>query len=393
MKEKRVVNHKTDGEIGNVFNHHVTDAVGRVVNHDLADCSSPDELARILGVYKYPGRVLGSTGPHDVVFLNIALKRPYEEFIRDHYRRIGLEHSENIIWDDDFAGLRDYPDHKLSVFFFGKKAHAVCPDKKWYDITEKMNSKNEFIKMAKSLKIPVPKTDCFDTKEDVSDSFFDIDRYPCFLKMSVSASGAGVIKCHGPQELFRHIKNLPSGVPFQVQENIYTNVFINLQYEVVDRNGIFGLKRLAMSEQILDGNEHVGNITNFDHMEAWAYTDGMAQKIYESGMQGVFAFDLAVVPDGYLLIECNPRYNGSTYPTKIAQKLGVSTWMSKNFKTAYRSYQDIDITRIEYDPRKKSGVVFLNWGCIDDGKIGVMLIGTESEMNMLEQRLHRILNP
>lgn len=68
-----------------------------------------------------------------------------------------------------------------------------------------------------------------------------------------------------------------------------------------------------------------------------------------NGMQGVFAFDIAVIdrPNGveYLAIECNPRFNGASYPTAIAHKFGITHWMSRLFYTDHRSLRDLNLER------------------------------------------------
>ncbi len=51
----------------------------------------------------------------------------------------------------------------------------------------------------------------------------------------------------------------------------------------------------------------------------------LAEWMYEKGMKGVWAFDIAVLekdPVQYMIIECNPRYNAASYPSIIGRKLG-----------------------------------------------------------------------
>jgi len=59
----------------------------------------------------------------------------------------------------------------------------------------------------------------------------------------------------------------------------------------------------------------------------------MAEWLYREGMKGTFAFDVAVTRKGvgtdYLAIECNPRFNGASYPTVIAHKLGLESWVAR----------------------------------------------------------------
>ncbi len=51
----------------------------------------------------------------------------------------------------------------------------------------------------------------------------------------------------------------------------------------------------------------------------------------------------------YPAVECNPRFNGASYPTVIAQKLDIPEWSAMTFKTRYRKLSDLDIRDIEFD--------------------------------------------
>ncbi len=399
----RITNHKTDGEIGGLFNHQVSNAIGwvspklfnhemqsaapncqQVVNHDLADCASNDELAKVLGVFKYPGRVLGATNKGDIVQFHPSLK-PNWDWIKYHYQRIGLEFSQEIIWDDDFGILKDFPKHSLSVFFFGARAHQARPDKDWYQTTKEMNSKNNFIHLCKKLGIKTPKTFCFSSKEEVADTA-DFN-FPVFLKIAESVSGLGVVRCENREKLEKELAFLNPNIAFQIQEAVEAVAFINVQYRA---NGF--CQRVAITEQILDGYHHAGNKFPSHWSQPWAVTDSLAEILAQKGIKGYFAFDLAVTKQGeYLPIECNPRFNGSTYPTLIAQKLGLKSWQAKSFAVNFSKLNDLDLAELEYDSKAKSGVIVYNWGCVSDGKLGVILAGPENRAKKQEERFKHLV--
>ena len=69
-----------------------------------------------------------------------------------------------------------------------------------------------------------------------------------------------------------------------------TDVFLNMQYEVDAQ----GCKRLAATEQMLDGPVHQGNRYPATH-EPWDCVEPMAEWLYLEGIRGVFAFDVAVI--------------------------------------------------------------------------------------------------
>jgi hypothetical protein len=105
----------------------------------------------------------------------------------------------------------------------------------------------------------------------------------------------------------------------------------------------------------------------------------MAEWLVEQGMRGVFAFDVAVIDTDreiqHLAIECNPRWNGASYPTMIARKLGIEHWLARTFPTQHRMIADIDLSEIEYDPSRGEGVILVNWGPVLVGKLLVLLAG------------------
>ena len=198
---------------------------------------------------------------------------------------------------------------------------------------------------------------------------------PCYLKAAVSVSGVGIYRCANREELRDAINLFADDVPVQVQEEIKTSVFLNLQYRVIDDK----LLRLAASEQILDGNAHRGNCFPSPY-EPWDAVEPMASWLKERGMKGIFAFDVAVVPtaDGlrFPAIECNPRFNGASYPTVIAQKLDIPEWTALAFKTRHRRLSDIDLSDIEYDLKTGEGVVIVNWGTLLEGKLVMLMAGS-----------------
>jgi len=380
-ERRKIFNHDTVGAVGNIVNHGMEDAAPdtkRIFNHDLRDCADEEELARLLGVFKYPGRVLGETNPSDVIQLHPDLKSSWN-WITDHYNRIGLPHTKTVIWDDNFDLIRRFPKHDLSVFFFGSKAHAVRPDERWYKVVKRMNSKNHFIKLCQDLSVCTPKTACLDDK----DNFQGCDGFdfPVYFKISTSVSGLGVVKCRNEQELEKRIFSMDSGIDFQIQEEIKTDTFINVQYVVNSGH----LEKVAITEQILEDCQHSGNRFPTKYDSAWEVTDPIAVKLWQEGMKGYFAFDLAVTDEKYSVIECNPRYNGSTYPTNIAKKLGIESWVAKNLTTNIRTLDDLNFEGIEYNPLKKSGIIVVNWGCISDGKIGVLIAGDQNEQEQIEE--------
>lgn len=363
----------------------------KLFNHDIMTCT--DES--VLGNHLYSGRVLGLTDIEDIIQLHPELKSQWQA-ITAHYDRIGLNYSQNVIWDVSLEIGADYPNLDISVFYFGDTTNPNSwqanwfqqLDANWFNVVESINSKNNFMQVAEELGVKVPKTLCFETKKAIAN--LETFPYPCYLKPAVAVAGAGIHRCENQKHLASVLQTIPNDIPLQIQEEVIASSFLNLQYQVTD----LGLKRLAATFQILDGCTHIGNRYPSPH-QPWELVDPIAKWMAQEGMKEVFAFDVAVVEDGentrYLAIECNPRFNGASYPTGIANKLKIDNWSGETFKTEYRSLDQIDLSGIEFNPQTDTGVVLVNWGSILVGKIGVLLAGNVAEQNelraMLKQRL------
>jgi hypothetical protein len=349
----------------------------------------------VVGNYLYSGRVLGLTQPEDIIQLHPALKSQWN-IITEHYERIGLSHSKNVIWDVSLRALEEYPQRDVSLFFFGKATSNVDFDEEWFrqkdsdrlNVVKFMNSKNNFIQLAQELGVSIPKTVCFDDKFAIKDlSQFS---YPCYFKPVVSVDGAGIQRCENQQQLSLALKVFVDDAPFQIQEEVRASSFLNLQYYVEDSK----LHHLAVTAQILDGYAHIGNSYPTEH-QPWQTVEPIAEWMVKRGMKEIFAFDIAVVEEAgqtsYLAIECNPRFNGASYPTFIAEKLDISSWTCETFKTQHHSLENFHVKDIEFQPQSNTGVVIVNWGTILVGKISVLLAGTPQQQKelraVLKQRL------
>ena len=365
----------------------------RIFNHDIMICTHE----QVVGNQYFCGRVLGSTESDDVIQLHPDLK-PEWDAIAAHYTRIGLSHTENVIWDVSFHHLSGHPEHEISVFYFGDAVHADSPytglfqglDAPWYDTVQWINSKNNFMTLADELGITVPKTVRFNSPSNIDPDDPGID-YPLYLKPAVSVDGMGIVRCSDQKALTTALANVAEGIPIQLQTEVNAKTFLNVQYRATPN----GPQRLAITEQILDGYNHLGNRypTIYD---AWALVDPIAAWMVDRGMQEIFAFDVAVEETNghpqYFAIECNPRYNGASYPTGIALKLNLKHWAHETFTTHHRSISDIDFSGLEYDEASHTGIILVNWGIVLVGKLGILLVGTPEQQLELREKVKSRLN-
>ena len=359
------------------------DVSTRIFNHDVRGCTA----GRVVGDHLYSSRALGITEPDDIIQLHPDLKSEWS-IICAHYDRIGLSVTDRVIWNVDPHELSDHPERKVSVFYFGATEQEARPNSPWYRVVEHINSKNNFITLAKELGVPVPATRCYADVAEIDETAIRQIAFPCYLKAAVSLSGVDIYRCASQRDLRAARSYFRSGVPVQVQSEISSDYFLNLQYEVKCN----GLSHLAVTEQVLEGPVHQGN--RYPARSApWDCVEPMAQWLYEKGIEGVLAFDVAVIDrPGYrnnLAIECNPRFNAASYPTAIAKKLGIGHWLARNFKTEYRTLADIDLAGLEYDPFTGEGIVLVNWGTILVGRLTFLIAGPVQVQERLALELHK----
>lgn len=363
----------------------------KIFNHDIMNCTHE----AVAGNYLYCGRALGLTEPEDIIQLHPALKSEWQA-ITAHYERIGLSHSQTVVWDTSFSVLTDFPTYDISVFYFGDAVSRNSPtrewfcrlDPHWFSVVEYVNCKNQFTKLAEELGVVIPKTIRFNSKTDIQ--HYDQLPYPCYVKPAVSVNGVGIYRCSDQRSLKQALQEIVEDIPLQIQQEVNAAKFLNLQYRMTEQ----GAERLVATEQILDGCAHLGNCYPTDH-QPWDLVDPIANWMATRGMKGIFAFDVAAVAAAdrtdYFAIECNPRFNGASYPTGIAQKLNLSSWANECFKTHCHSLAEIDLSGLEYDPARGTGVVLVNWGSVLVGKLGVLIAGSPEQQRALRERLQQRL--
>jgi hypothetical protein len=366
----------------------------KIFNHDIMSCTD----TAVSGNYLYCGRVLGITEPHDIVQLHPALEFDWQT-ITAHYERIGLSHSQTPIWDISLNRLTAFPDYDISVFYFGDANSPTSDTSAWFhrldakraEIVSAVNCKNQFIQLAEELGVAVPKTLRFRCKTEIQ--FGQQLPYPCYVKLATSVNGVGIYRCENELALRQVLLQIVDQVPLQIQQEVVAAQFLNLQYHITEQ----GAEPLAATEQLLNGCAHIGNRYPTCH-QPWDLVAPIANWMAARGMQEIFAFDLAVVTDWdqtrYYAIECNPRFNGASYPTGIARKLKLTEWTNQSFKTTYRSLAEIDLAGLEYDPSSGTGVILVNWGAVQIGKLGVLMAGSAEQQQVLRSQLQqRLLQP
>jgi len=298
------------------IDHGFMPATRHIYNHDIMHCTADG----VVGNQLYSGRALGLTEPWDMIQLHPDLE-PLWPDIHAHYQRVGLSHTEDVVWHVVRDTLGEHIGFHPSVFYFGPEEFRFWGDDKWLEAVEFINSKNNFMALAESLGMDVPETRCYDHVEQVPLDNLPSAIFPCYVKAAVSVSGVGIHRCEDLEQLTEALASFAPGTPVQIQEEIRSSRFLNLQYQVLGDQ----LLRLEASEQILEGCVHQGNRVPAVQ-RPWSAVEPMAIWLKQQGIKGVFAFDVAVVEAPVALgspgMGCNPAFKGAPYPTLGAHNLG-----------------------------------------------------------------------
>ncbi|HMO16530.1 MAG TPA: hypothetical protein PKA63_01885 [Oligoflexia bacterium] len=343
----------------------------RLVNHSLRGSYPEEELRQILGVWRYSGRVLGSTDPEDILQLHPDL-RPDFQCILDHYATVGLPVASEVIWDDRLEVAWEYPNTPWDVFLYSDFHYEISPDWNRKEAVKLANNKNDFMKICCEFGVQTPFTQPF-VYNGNKVSVPRAKMYPAFLKKAVSASGAGVFEVKSHEEVLRVLSEHGLG-DWQIQEKVDGDVsFWNVQYKYVNDRAV----PLMATQQILSGFEHAGNKCTAQSPLCLGIGDKLADKLVHRGIKGIFAFDVAVSGDHAFVIECNPRPNGCTYYSEVARKLRIKTWFGRNVKVNASRLSELNLDGITFN--NGSGLVIVNWGTISMKKLGVLFCGETEE--------------
>lgn len=397
-------NHATiqAGTIGNVFNtnHKVGDAAPR--SEDVLQFSCTEEaLAKKLGLFCYAVRAYGITAPEDYFHVSEELI-PGIEWLKAHYNRIGLSCAENFIHNYDFNEIGKYPNHGLSVFYYGPDAYNARPNKenrRRFNITKAMNNKNNLIRLARKLGVKTPETKLYRRIEDVNVSEYE-GQFPVVVKIANSVSGLGFAKCNNSSDLKSTLAKISRNVEFQIQEYLEGAEFLSLQFWV-DQNRT-AIPIIGTCNFIEGDADHAGNWgdSTIPHDRLEKFLRKLMDYVAKHGFRDWGSFDVAHHDGEFYVVECNPRYTGAAYPYVIAMRLmgdslSDTFWAHKNYAIFSNSIDGLDLGDSEYNPKTKIGWVVVNPGplTVGNGKLGLLYIGPKELYLEQEKRLMARLNP
>jgi hypothetical protein len=231
-------------------------------------------------------------------------------------------------WPD---GLPDGWQHDW--FYFGSQSHQLQPNGSLYRKSAWLNNKNDFLRWAwGECRAPRPPTRFISSSAYSLPGFPDRqvtqyihDPFPIVVKAAVSAGALDVVRVDDMEELLSVLKSPQFwGRDLQLQEYLPEASFYSLQVANGDH--------LVVRQVIGERGQYVGaDPLPMDDPRArhiLAKTRRVGQQLKREGLP-VFSLDVAVLPaetvesERVLLLECNPRYGGTTYPWLLAKRLGI----------------------------------------------------------------------
>jgi hypothetical protein len=318
--------------------------------------------------------------------------RPDWDWARDHYRAVGLEVADEIVWDTRIDILREFPGWHWSVFFWGEIVDRLAPAPRRCRMVAILNNKNRFFSFAEQQGASLPRSLSVAPGE-LTSAICEEFGFPLFLKPAGSAQGMGIQCCNSVEELAEFLEPEPFPRDLQIQEVLpEETVFQNVMYDCSDGRA----NRLMVTDQILHGFSHGGNASPVGPVTPWEVTDELANAAASGGMAGPLGFDVAVKPESggdssYSVIDCNPRFNGASYPIGVAQRLGLSRWRLRSYPVRSSSLEDLGLEALAYNPHEKTGVVAVNWAAREEGKLGVLCTAPDWEqVREVEEELESI---
>ncbi|CAM4012565.1 ATP-grasp domain-containing protein [Smaragdicoccus niigatensis] len=354
-----------------------------VFNHDTAHAYPELSEARIAF---QSGRALIRTAPGDVIQLHPGLAPEFDAIV-EHYRGLGIECANEVVWDTSPEVISEFPGAEWSIFIFARAHHGLRPNNVRLAATEMFDRKNEFVPWCKNLGFPVPQTIAFERGGTP-----DLDglEYPLYVKASWATGGLGVVECSDQADVVSAVAAMDSD--YQLQRTVPADRWVNILYEAERGTA----KHLVTTEQRIDRSVWVGSRYPSEY-DPRRVTDPVAAAMALKGIEGPFGIDVGVIERGgdveFVIIEANPRLNASTYFWWAAERIGAAQWMGAKLPTRHRRLEPLlaAIEDLTYLPQSGEGIVIGQWNTLSDGKVGVLFAGNKDQQDGLYAEVTRRL--
>ncbi|UTC24992.1 ATP-grasp domain-containing protein [Candidatus Comchoanobacter bicostacola] len=305
----------------------------------------------------------------DIVQISPGKKSDYE-WLKQHYKACGLSVSQNIFYADQQQTLPN--GFELSNYSKKNDSFAAA----YFD-----NKKN-FLQFAKKHGVEHPNTTYYDCVTQIK----CIDR-PVMLKTNTSSAGSGNYYVQS----LACLKSIPTHTPLHVQELIEDiQSSLSLQYEITSQGYTFiGATTMFINEDFswagcCPARIDKHTLTQYNHL---------VKGLYKQGLRGPLSLDLLQRDSGkFAVLECNPRFGGSTYPCMLAHRLNITQWVYRKFRVkTLKQIESVNKSHnIFYSPKTQKGIIVVHWETKkQDLDCNILIAGNHSEQREIIDILHK----
>lgn len=316
-----------------------------------------------------------------------------------HLYEAGIIPTKNIAFAPNWSGmvLANFPEYTLRPFIMNGEMHrwAGPAYDQWHRGFQHFESKIAFAEFCRAHNIPAAQSFLPNEVGNIPDSAYENG---LVAKLDRTASGLGMATVRSRNELFQW--KVRHNLPFVIQHKIDKVLELGIQLELSTAD----VSIVSISGQhIGTENDHLGNYAPWNALHPNLQVDipGMkkhamtiARAMYAEGIRGRAGIDVLVDGAGkFYFGEVNARRTGATPAIDAAQRLGVNQWSYKHTQTSARTVEELNLVGhpLCYRPGDEEGLLFINLGPIDVGKVDVMTIGAPDTWARQEVNAHSML--
>ncbi len=305
----------------------------------------------------------------DIVQISSSKKKDYD-WLNNHFKVCKLGVSQNILCSDEQLPLPK--GFKLSQY---KESYGSGT----YSPSEYFDNKKNFLEFAKNNDGAIPSTKFYDCMTEIK----SID-HPVMLKTNVSSAGSGSYFIESTADL----KRVPRNTPLHVQEYIQDiKSSMSLQYIITPA----GYTYLGATKMFIDKDfAWIGCCPSEYDAQLLVVYNQIVKKMHDLGLRGPLSLDFLQRCSGkFVVLECNPRFGGGTYPSMLAQRLNITQWLYRKFKIQnFKQLESINQKHnIFYNPVTQKGILVLHWEKDRNIICNIFIAGNDSEQEAIIKTL------
>lgn len=323
-------------------------------------------------------RAIALSQPGDAVLISTPYDRELLTWYLETLQQAGIK-TGTIVTDKLVHALQG---QKFDAFCLD--THVVHAEHAALAAIPWLNHKGMFLTWCRKNKWPIPQTQVADAPMRLGSHTF-----PVVYKPSVMAGGHGIVVAPDHSALQRLLQS--NAVDYVLQEHLADARFYGVQ---VETDGVGSVTGYQITRQVIDGTAYVGTSTTIDPELAgwiWQVVSECAKEIACFRLLD-FVIDIAVTAGSdarIVIMECNPRYGASTYPTKLARRLlGRDAHFEYRYVPVVTSRpQDLRFGELLFNQERRTGLLPIDISGLFPGaerqEIGVVAFARSREERLV----------